>query len=167
MGITARFGRRVRRSGRLTPVPGADLRRILVLAAAVVVLAGVTTAALPASAEAHVGSLAWKASATDVIDGCTVVLNPTSAHFTECAGKDLSAANFSGFDLQFANFSEREFRSNLCRGPWGNLLSRDRLLSCELGSCRCQECGVRILLRHRNGPSLRFREPLSYEHATD
>ena len=107
--MKTRILRRVHRAENLTRAPGAHPPTILVLAAAAVVLASVTAAALPASAEAHVGSLAGSPSGTEVIDGCTVVLNPTKAHFTECGGKDLSHANFSGLDLQFANFSRSSF----------------------------------------------------------
>ncbi len=105
MNVRTRFLGRVHRPGRLAPTPGADRGRVLVLAAAAVILATVTAAALPASAGAHVGP----ASGTKVVDGCTVVLHPTGVHFTDCPGKDLSAANFSGLDLQFANFSKSDF----------------------------------------------------------
>jgi uncharacterized protein YjbI with pentapeptide repeats len=109
MDVKTRILSRVHRTEHLTRAPSAYLRKILVLAAAAVVLAGVTVVALPASAEAHIGALAWKTSGTEVIDGCTVVLNPTKGHFTECADKGLSHANFSGLDLQFADFSKSSF----------------------------------------------------------
>jgi uncharacterized protein YjbI with pentapeptide repeats len=48
---------------------------------------------------------ATPASADTVINGCTVVSNPTSTNFTDCPGADLSGANLSGANLSFANLS--------------------------------------------------------------
>jgi uncharacterized protein YjbI with pentapeptide repeats len=49
------------------------------------------------------------ASADAVIDGCTIVSNPTPSHFTNCAGQDLSSANLSGLNLSYADFSGTTF----------------------------------------------------------
>jgi uncharacterized protein YjbI with pentapeptide repeats len=49
------------------------------------------------------------AAADTVVDGCTVVSNPTTSHFTDCSGKDLSAANFDNLNLNYANFSDADF----------------------------------------------------------
>ena len=45
------------------------------------------------------------ASADTVIDGCTIVSNPTPTNFTNCPGANLAGANLSGVDLSFANLS--------------------------------------------------------------
>jgi uncharacterized protein YjbI with pentapeptide repeats len=45
------------------------------------------------------------ASADTVVDGCTVVSNPTSTHFTNCPGVDFSGTDFSGTDLSYANLA--------------------------------------------------------------
>ncbi|MGH9920774.1 MAG: pentapeptide repeat-containing protein, partial [Nitrososphaerales archaeon] len=49
------------------------------------------------------------ASAQTVVDGCTVVSNPTPTDYTECPDKNLSSANFQGLDLQYANLSGDTF----------------------------------------------------------
>jgi uncharacterized protein YjbI with pentapeptide repeats len=118
MHITRRFLSGVRRLGHSNLAVSAYPRRILVLSAAVVV-ATVTVTAPPASAGARVRSLDSKASGTEVVDGCTVVLQPTSTRFTRCRGKNLARANFSGLDLQFANFSKSNFVPNCGGQPGG------------------------------------------------
>jgi uncharacterized protein YjbI with pentapeptide repeats len=57
--------------------------------------------------------------ATEVIDGCTVVVHPTRRDFTECPGQDLSQADFTGVDLRFANFSGASFADTNCEGSVG------------------------------------------------
>jgi uncharacterized protein YjbI with pentapeptide repeats len=52
---------------------------------------------------------ATPASADTVIDGCTIVSNPTPTHFTNCAGSDLAGADFSGLNLSHANFASSTF----------------------------------------------------------
>ena len=74
--------------GRLLRVSGSSL----VIAVALVTPVLVIATATPASADT-------------VIDGCTIVSNPTSTNFTDCPGADLSGANLSGADLSFANLS--------------------------------------------------------------
>jgi len=49
------------------------------------------------------------ASADTVVNGCTIVSNPTATNFTDCPGADLSGANLSGLDLSFANLSGASF----------------------------------------------------------
>ena len=49
------------------------------------------------------------ASADTVVDGCTIVSNPTSTHFTDCPGANLGDANLSGVNLSFANFAGAAF----------------------------------------------------------
>jgi len=48
------------------------------------------------------------ASAQTVIDGCTIVSNPTSTNFTNCPGADLAGADLD-FNLNFANFAGADF----------------------------------------------------------
>jgi hypothetical protein len=49
------------------------------------------------------------ASADTVVDGCTIVSNPTSSNFTNCPGADLSGANLSAVNLSFAKLSGTQF----------------------------------------------------------
>src|SRR5580698_10313204 len=55
-----------------------------------------TAAALPAPADT-------------VIDGCTIVSNPTPTHFSNCPGADFGDSNLSGLNLSFANLSGSPF----------------------------------------------------------
>ena len=50
---------------------------------------------------------ATPASADTVVNGCTIVSNPTSTNFTNCPGVDLAGANLSGVDLSFAESTRR------------------------------------------------------------
>ena len=52
---------------------------------------------------------ATPASADTVVNGCTIVSNPTSTNFTNCPGVDLAGANLSGVDLSFANLAGASF----------------------------------------------------------
>jgi uncharacterized protein YjbI with pentapeptide repeats len=45
------------------------------------------------------------AGADTVINGCTIVSNPTPTNFTNCPGVDLSLESLSGMDLSYANLS--------------------------------------------------------------
>jgi uncharacterized protein YjbI with pentapeptide repeats len=45
------------------------------------------------------------ASADTVVDGCTIVSNPTPTNFTNCPGANLSGANLSGVNLSYANLA--------------------------------------------------------------
>jgi uncharacterized protein YjbI with pentapeptide repeats len=45
------------------------------------------------------------ASAQTVIEGCTIVSNPTPTNFTNCSLMNLFDANFSGLNLSYANFA--------------------------------------------------------------
>jgi uncharacterized protein YjbI with pentapeptide repeats len=46
---------------------------------------------------------ATPASAQTVINGCTIVSNPTPTNFTNCPGADLAGADLAGIDFNFAN----------------------------------------------------------------
>lgn len=48
---------------------------------------------------------ATPASADTVVDGCTMVSNPTSTNFTNCPGVDFAGADLLGTDLSFANLA--------------------------------------------------------------
>lgn len=52
---------------------------------------------------------ATPASADTVVNGCTIVANPTPTNFTNCPGADLSGANLSGVNLSFANLVAAQF----------------------------------------------------------
>jgi uncharacterized protein YjbI with pentapeptide repeats len=52
-----------------------------------------------------VTTTATPAAADTVVDGCTIVSNPTSTNYTNCPGADLAGADLHGFDLSFANFA--------------------------------------------------------------
>lgn len=45
------------------------------------------------------------ASADTVVNGCTIVSNPTPTHFTNCPNADFGGSNLSGLNLSFANLS--------------------------------------------------------------
>ena len=74
--------------GRLLRVSGT----VVMIAVALVTPVLVTTTATPAAADT-------------VVDGCTIVSNPTSTNYTNCPGADLAGADLHGFDLSFANFA--------------------------------------------------------------
>jgi uncharacterized protein YjbI with pentapeptide repeats len=57
------------------------------------------------------------ASADTVIDGCSIVSNPTPTHFTNCPRQDLSGASLNGFNLSFANFSGARFAECFSGSP--------------------------------------------------
>ena len=65
---------------------------VLVIAVALVTPVLVTTTATPAAADT-------------VVDGCTIVSNPTSTNYTNCPGADLAGADLHSFNLSFANFA--------------------------------------------------------------
>ena len=52
-----------------------------------------------------VGGMASPASAATIIDGCTIVANPTSATHANCTSRNLSNADLSGLNLAYANLS--------------------------------------------------------------
>ena len=51
------------------------------------------------------------ASADTVVDGCTIVSNPTPTHFTDCPGAALEGASLSGLNLSYANLAGSGFVS--------------------------------------------------------
>jgi uncharacterized protein YjbI with pentapeptide repeats len=55
------------------------------------------------------GVAAAPASADTVVDGCTIVSNPTSTDFTNCPNANLAGAAFSGLNLSYANFAGATF----------------------------------------------------------
>jgi uncharacterized protein YjbI with pentapeptide repeats len=81
-------------TGRLLGVTGAAL----VVAVALITPVLATATATPASADM-------------VINGCTIVSNPTPSNFTNCPGANLSNASLSGVDLSYANLSGASFAS--------------------------------------------------------
>ena len=46
-----------------------------------------------------------------VVDGCTIVSNPTPSNFTSCPGADLSTANLTDANLSFADLAGATFVS--------------------------------------------------------
>ena len=74
--------------GRLLQATGTAL----VIAVAAVTPILLTTTATPAFADT-------------VVDGCTIVSNPTSTNFTDCPGADLAGVDLSSYDLSFADFA--------------------------------------------------------------
>ena len=74
--------------GRLLRVSGT----VVIIAVALVTPVLVTTTATPAAADT-------------VVDGCTIVSNPTSTNYTNCPGADLAGADLHSFNLSFANFA--------------------------------------------------------------
>jgi hypothetical protein len=65
---------------------------VVIIAVALVTPVVVTTTATPAAADT-------------VVDGCTIVSNPTSTNYTNCPGADLAGADLHSFNLSFANFA--------------------------------------------------------------
>ena len=74
--------------GRLLRVSGT----VVIIAVALVTPVLVTTTATPAAADT-------------VVDGCTIVSNPTSTNYTNCPDADLAGADLHSFNLSFANFA--------------------------------------------------------------
>jgi uncharacterized protein YjbI with pentapeptide repeats len=60
---------------------------------------------------------ATPASAQTVINGCTIVSNPTPTNFTNCPLLNLFDANFSGLNLSYANFARSDFAYCTPNGP--------------------------------------------------
>jgi hypothetical protein len=90
------------------------VRWLVRFAGSVVLVAGVL--AVPA-----VLSTTAPASADTVINGCTIVSNPTTTSFTNCPGANLAGANLAGVNLSFANLA--------------GALFTDSGLSCSNTSC--------------------------------
>lgn len=78
--------------GRVLQVTGTAL--VITVAAVTPLL--VTTSAPPASADT-------------VIDGCTIVSNPSPTHYTNCPGANLAGASLNGLNLSYADFSGATF----------------------------------------------------------
>jgi uncharacterized protein YjbI with pentapeptide repeats len=71
-------------------------RLLRVTATVLVIAAAFVTPVLVTSAPA---------GADTVVDGCTIVSNPTATNFTNCPGANLVGADLSGIDLSFANLA--------------------------------------------------------------
>lgn len=56
------------------------------------------------------------AVADTVVDGCTVISNPTPTNRTYCPGADLAGANLAGDNLAFANFGQANLSGADLRG---------------------------------------------------
>jgi uncharacterized protein YjbI with pentapeptide repeats len=67
------------------------------------------------------------ASADTVVNGCTIVANPSATNFTNCPGANLSGTDLSGDNLTFANLA-------------GANLSNSSLVGCVLLSYSQGEC---------------------------
>jgi hypothetical protein len=78
--------------GRLVRIAGT----VLAVALGLVTPVLATSAAVPASADT-------------VVDGCTIVSNPTATNFTNCPGADLAGSDLSGVDLSFADLAGAQF----------------------------------------------------------
>jgi uncharacterized protein YjbI with pentapeptide repeats len=77
--------------------------RLLRLGGTVLVVAlGLVTPVLATSAPSP-------ASADTVIDGCTIVSNPTPTNYTDCPNADLAGADLASVDLSYANLAGAEF----------------------------------------------------------
>ncbi len=70
---------------------------------------GLVTPALATAAPAP-------ASADTVVDGCTIVSNPTPFHSTDCPDADLSGADLDGVDLAYADLAGATFVSCYVEG---------------------------------------------------
>jgi uncharacterized protein YjbI with pentapeptide repeats len=84
------------------------------------------------------------ASADTVVNGCTIVSNPTSTNFTNCPGVDFTGANLSGVDLSFANLAGAVFVGcNLNTGPCGGAdLTGANLTDANLTNTTMADCQV-------------------------
>ena len=51
------------------------------------------------------------ASADTVVDGCTIVSNPTPTNYTNCPNADLAGADLASLDLSYANLAGAQFVS--------------------------------------------------------
>jgi uncharacterized protein YjbI with pentapeptide repeats len=90
-------------AGRLLRVTGP----VLIIAVAFIAPVLATATATPASADT-------------VVNGCTIVSNPTSTNFTNCPGVDFTGASLAGVDLSFANLAGAVLAGcNINTGPCG------------------------------------------------
>jgi hypothetical protein len=84
-------------------------RRLRVIAAFVVIAVVFVTPVLDTAT-------ATPASADTVVNGCTIVSNPTSTNFTNCPGASLESVDLSGVDLSFANLAGADFSFSTLNG---------------------------------------------------
>ena len=85
------------------------------------------------------------ASAQVVVDGCTIVPNPTSSNFTNCPGANLSTANLTGVNLSYANLAATTFVSCTVGVPSGvectsATLNSTNLTSADLSAASFAVC---------------------------
>jgi uncharacterized protein YjbI with pentapeptide repeats len=83
--------------------------RVLLVTSLTITMVGLGTVfGIPRSAPAF---------ADTVVDGCTIVANPTPTTFTDCPGADFSSADLSGIDLSYANLSGATFATCIEQNP--------------------------------------------------
>jgi uncharacterized protein YjbI with pentapeptide repeats len=112
-------------------------RLLRVLGAVVVIAVAFVTPVLAVAT-------ATPASADTVVNGCTIVSNPTPTNFTNCPGVDFTGANLSGVDLSFANLAGAVFAGcNIDTGPCGGAdLSGANLTNATLTNTTMALCQV-------------------------
>ena len=109
--------------GRLLAVTGT------VLVIAVTLVTPVLATSMPASADM-------------VVNGCTIVSNPTPTHFTNCANANLAGADLSSVNLSYANLSTAVFAfcPGTCSEPSDANLSSANLSYANLGGAQFVDC---------------------------
>ena len=90
-------------SHRLSDLRSRRLRRRWLLTVAMIPVLSVASAAALTALEAS------PAFADTVIDGCTVVANPTASNFTNCPGTNFAGTDLSGVNLSYANLTGSTF----------------------------------------------------------
>src|ERR1700722_6003582 len=110
--------------GRLLAVTGT------VLVIAVALVTPVLATSMPASADM-------------VVNGCTIVSNPTPTHFTNCANANLAGADLSSVNLSYANLGGTVFAScqiGTCSEALGADLSSANLSFADLAGAQFVDC---------------------------
>jgi YVTN family beta-propeller protein len=82
------------------------------------------------------------ASADMVVNGCTIVSNPTSTHFTDCPNANFAGANLSSVNLSYANLSGATFAvcPSLCMAGDSADLSSANLSYANLAMAQFVNC---------------------------
>ena len=95
-----------------------------------------TTVLVVATSSMNVASATQTSPVTPylVIDGCTIVANPTAQHHTVCPGANLAYAALTGLDLAHANLTRATlFKRDCSRGPnWGTPTSPTPISSAQI-----------------------------------
>ena len=110
--------------GRLLAVTGT------VLVIAVALVTPVLATSMPASADM-------------VVNGCTIVSNPTPTHFTNCANANLAGADLSSVNLSYANLGGAVFASctiGTCSESLGADLSSANVSFADLAGAQFVDC---------------------------